>query len=237
MLKPATSYEELYDSFRWSVPDIFNMGVAMCDRHAGDPDKVALIHVTHDGGFVPYTYARLQQASNRLANVLRARGLGVGDRVAVLLEQSPEAAIAHLAILRAGLVSIPLSILFGPDALQYRLSDSGTAAFITDSLNALKLESIISDLPDLKLILSVGGATGHSADFEMELSRASDRFEPVPTLADQPAMMLYTSGTTGNPKGCLHAHRFLLGHVPGVAMPHEFFPKAGDRIWTPADWA
>ncbi|MEP9354627.1 AMP-binding protein [Xanthobacter sp. KR7-65] len=216
---------------------MLNMGVAMCDRHAADPDKVALIHVAQDGSVHPYTYVHLRDASNRLANVLLARGLTTGDRVAVLLEQSPEAAIAHLAALRAGLVSIPLSTLFGVDALKYRLADSGAAAVVTNIANAEKLESLVAELPELKVVLSVGGATGCSAGFETELARAASAFTPVQTRADQPAMMMYTSGTTGNPKGCLHAHRFLLGHVPGVAMPHEFFPQPGDRIWTPADWA
>jgi acetyl-CoA synthetase len=237
MLIRTGSYEELYRSFVWPLPYFYNMGVEMCDRHANDPDKVALIHVDQSGAITDYTYALLRDFSNRLINVLRGRGLKKGDRVAVLLQQSPQAAIAHLAALRGGFVSIPLSTLFGEDALEYRLSDSDTAAVITDRENAEKLEPIVGRLGALKLILSVGGRTGCSQDFDAELQRASDQSPPEVTRAEDPAMMMYTSGTTGNPKGCLHAHRFLLGHIPGVAVPHEFFPQPGDRFWTPADWA
>ena len=92
-------------------------------------------------------------------------------------------------------------------------------------------------MPDLELVLSVDGAADGAEDFHAVLARAADEFTPVATRSDDPALMVYTSGTTGPPKGALHAHRVLIGHLPGIEFPHEFLPQPGDRFWTPADWA
>ena len=100
-----------------------------------------------------------------------------------------------------------------------------------------KLEEIRDRLPGLELILCTDGPGDGALDFHRELARASDAFTPAATGPDDPALIIYTSGTTGPPKGALHGHRVLLGHLPGVEMPQELFPKPGDRFWTPADWA
>ncbi len=175
--------------------------------------------------------------SRRFADVLRAAGLQRGDRVAVFLSQSIELPIVHLAAFRSGLVSVPLFTLFGEDALQFRLADSGARAVVTDEAGWDKLRKIRDRLPELRQVY-VAGAGGEGATaFWAALEAASDRFETVDTSADDPAIIIYTSGTTGNPKGALHAHRVLLGHLPNVEMVHDFFPKPGDLYWTPADWA
>jgi acetyl-CoA synthetase len=135
---------------------------------------------------------------------------------------------------------VPLFTLFGPDALEFRLADSGARALITDAASLEKIAPIRSRLPELACLLVVdgaGGEAGSSVDYRRGMEAASDRFSPVDTLAEDPVIIIYTSGTTGQPKGTLHAHRALIGHLPGVEMPHEFFPRPGDRFWTPADWA
>ena len=239
MLEPAASYEEARTRFRWRVPEHYNIGVDICDRHADAGAGTALIHVLGDGKVREVSFTDLKRASNRLANVLSGAGLVRGDRVAILLPQRPETAIAHIAAHKAGMISVPLFTLFGEDALRYRLSDSGAAALITDRESLPKIAAIRDDLPDLKLVL-VADESGVGSDWEAfapALAAVSDRFTPVDTLADDPAIIIYTSGTTGPPKGALHAHRVLLGHLPGVEFPQEFFPKRGDRFWTPADWA
>ena len=239
MLEPAASYEEACARFRWRVPERYNIGVDICDRHAESGAGTALIYVQQDGKVREVSFTELKRASNRLANVLTGAGLVRGDRVAILLPQRPETAIAHIAAHKAGMVSVPLFTLFGEDALQYRLSDSGAAALITDRDSLPKIAAIRDRLPDLKLVL-VADESRDGSDWEAfapALAAASDRFAPVDTLADDPAIIIYTSGTTGPPKGALHAHRVLLGHLPGVEFPQEFFPKPGDRFWTPADWA
>ncbi len=239
MLDPAATYEEARARFRWRVPARYNIGVDVCDRHAEAGAGTALIYVDADGRALALSFGDLKRASNRLANVLSAAGLGRGDRVAILLPQRPETAIAHIAAHKAGTVSVPLFTLFGEDALLYRLSDCGASALIADRESLPKIEAIRDRLPDLKLVL-IADETVHGPDWQAygpTLDAASDRFVPVDTAADDPAIIIYTSGTTGPPKGALHAHRVLLGHLPGVEFPQEFFPKPGDRFWTPADWA
>ena len=136
-----------------------------------------------------------------------------------------------------GAVALPLAALFGVDALTYRLQNAGVKAVITDAQGVGKLTAIRTDLPDLALVVSVDGADDGAVGFADLLERAASDFAVAATAPDDPAMMIYTSGTTGQPKGALHAHRVLLGHLPGIEMPHDFFPQPGDRFWTPADWA
>lgn len=237
MLPPLRDYENLVAEFRWQIPAQFNIATAACDRWAArEPDRVAL-YVKCARDFEQVTYAELRERSNRLANVLQANGVRRGDRVAIVLPQSTETAIAHLAIYKLGAVALPLASLFGVDALAYRLENSEARAVVTNGAALAKLAEIRDGLPELKLVLSVDGAGEGALDFHALLSRASADFTPVATAAGDPAMMIYTSGTTGPPKGALHGHRVLLGHLPGVEMAQEFMPQPGDRYWTPADWA
>jgi acetyl-CoA synthetase len=235
----ASSYADAFGNWRWEVPERFNMGVSVCD--AQNPDALALIVPQPDGGRRDYTFGDLKRLSNRLANLLVASGLERGDRVAVLLPQQPETLVAHFAAYRAGLVAMPLAQLFGPDALRYRLGDSGARAIVTDRAGCAKLAEIRADLPDLELVLSVDGSAddgaGGARDFHTELDRAKDTFTPVDTANGDPALLIYTSGTTGNPKGALLPHRTMIGHMPGVDFIFDFLPQPGDVMWTPADWA
>lgn len=236
MLHRADSYERLRAEFRWSIPRRYNIGVDVCDRHARD-NPLALISVQDDGSERRYGFDDLRSWSNRFANALKTCGMGRGDRLGVLLPQSPETAVAHLTGFRAGLITVPLFSLFGPDALAFRLRDCGARALVTDALGAEKIENIRASLPELRHIFTVDGLGPGALDFHEACSRGADAFEPVDTSADDPAIIIYTSGTTGDPKGALHAHRVLLGHLPGVEVPQDFFPQPGDRFWTPADWA
>lgn len=237
MLKPATSYADLQATFAWHIPEYYNMGVDVCDKWAErDPQRLALIHVT-DQGDTHYTFADLRAQSNRLANLLRIAGIQQGDRVAMLLPQAPETALGHIATHKLGAISIPLFTLFGEEALSYRLANSGASAVITNAEGAARLQTLRAQLPALQHVFSIDGAGYGARDLHAELAEHSPQFVPVNTRADDPAVLIYTSGTTGQPKGALHAHRVLLGHLPGVEMSHNFFPQPGDRIWTPADWA
>ena len=234
MLQRADSYDEVCRSFRWEIPPRFNIGAACCDRHAHGDGRIALIYEAPDGSIERRSFDDLKRLSNRCANALRGLGIRRGDRVGVLLPQRPETAIAHLAIYKLGAVAVPLFVQFGPDALEHRLADSGARALITDSENLAKLPA---NLRDLATVLVVDGDGGGHGLFWPTLERSSDVFAPVDTAADDPALIIYTSGTTGKPKGALHAHRVLLGHLPGVQLPHDFFRQPGDLYWTPADWA
>lgn len=238
MLPKADTYEQLKRDFSWQVPERYNMGVDVCDKWAAtEPDRLALIYVTAEGQVDEYSFGRLRECSNRLANVLRDCGVQQGDRVAILLPQCPQTAYGHIAIHKLGAISIPLFTLFGAEALSYRLSDSGARCVITDRVGVQRIAEIRSALPELETVLCIDGPLQGAVDLTAAMTSSSERFEPVDTSADDPAVIIYTSGTTGQPKGALHAHRSLLGHLPGVEMSHDFFPQPDDRMWTPADWA
>src|SRR5882762_2663417 len=221
-------------AFSWDIPERFNIGVDVADRY---PSARALIEIDPSGGAREFNFDAISALSNRLANVLAARGLQQGDRIAILLPQRHETAVTHVAAWKAGLISVPLFTLFGEEALEFRLQNSGARAIVTDRDQLPKLTSLRERLPELQTVLCVDGLAEGALDLHALLVKASDRFEAKDTLADDPAVIIYTSGTTGQPKGALHAHRVLLGHLPGVEYPHDGFPQPGDRFWTPADWA
>jgi acetyl-CoA synthetase len=238
MLTETSDYDKLYRDFRWDVPAQFNIATAACDRHADGSGRLALIFRDEDGSVTNTSFDELRELSCRFANVLKADGLQRGDRVGVFLSQSLELPVAHLAAFRSGLVSVPLFTLFGEDALEFRLANSGAKAIVTDQTGWEKLSKIRERLPYLQDIYVTNGDIHAGAkSFWQAIEDAPDDFTTVATAADDPAIIIYTSGTTGNPKGALHAHRVLLGHLPNVEMAHDFFPKPGDVMWTPADWA
>lgn len=238
MLPDGKTYEELAECFRWDIPEFYNIGTDVCDRWAdADPDRLALIFVEQDGGSTDFSFGQLKAQSNRLANLLSQSGVGQGDRVGILLPQAPETAFAHIALYKMGAIAVPLFTLFGPEALEYRLGNSGARMVITNAEGARKLAEIRPRLPALEQVFTIDGRCSGTINLHAEMQTCSDAFQPVDTRADDPALIIYTSGTTGPPKGALHAHRVLLGHLPGVEMSHDLFPQMGDRIWTPADWA
>lgn len=238
MLTPGDSYDEVCENLNWSIPERFNIGVDVCDKWA-DSGRLALIYKGGDGRTERYSFQDLKFLSNKLANLFKSLGLDREERIGILLPQAPETAITHIAAYKMGAIAIPLFSLFGEEALEYRLSDSGAKAVVTDRAGAAKLAQIRDRLPDLHHVLCIDGLPDAPGflDFHGLLEPASPEFSPVETLAEDPALIIYTSGTTGPPKGALHAHRVLLGHLPGVEFPQEFFPQPDDLFWTPADWA
>ncbi len=236
MLKGG-SLEEIRNGFKWNIPEFYNIGVDVCDRLAATcPDRVAIIH-DHGDYQQTFTYQQLKTRSNQLTNLLADLGMNPGDRVGVLLPQNPFTAISHIAVYKIGGIAVPLFTLFGRDALQYRLHDSAARIVITNAQGAEKLSGIIHQLPALAHILCIQSDQSGTIDLTRVMDNYSDVCQPLMTRADDPALIIYTSGTTGNPKGALHAHRTLPGHLPGVEISHDLFPRHGDKIWTPADWA
>nr|AOE43159.1 putative acetyl-CoA synthetase [Coremiostelium polycephalum] len=244
----SKSYKEIYDDFKWDIPKHFNIGGEICDKHVENGND-------------------LYNESNKLANALKELGIKKGDRVGVLLSQGFETAVSHCAILKYGGITIPLFTLFGPEALEYRLSNAEASCVLTDSDNLPKLKKILPLLPNLKKIIvfnqdkdeqtttstkKKGSRKSSLNFFEDEYlniscieywneikSKYSSEFKTVNTKSDDPALIIFTSGTTGNPKGCLHAHRVLIGHLPGVQLPQNLFPQQDRKLlfYTPADWA
>lgn len=248
-------YEQARRSFRWPDPGFYNIAIEVCDRWAAqDPHRPAIFFESEDGATATCTYGALRDASNRLANALRALGIDRGDRVAVVLHQRVETAVSHIAVYKLGAVAVPLTRMFGPDALAYRLEDSGAKVAIVDPAVVPKLASIVQDLPALEVVIVVppfgsDRRTSHESAQNwgrlrllpwaevIAVDRASSHIEQVSTGPDDPALIIYTSGTTGPPKGALHGHRLLMGHLPAFQLYFDFVPKAGAVYWTPADWA
>ncbi len=244
MLAKTRCYSDLYRNFTWDIPEFYNIGVDICDKWANnDPNRIAIIEVDETERVTQTSFDKLRELSNQFANALKSLGhtgqtdAKFGDRVAILLPQRLETAIGHIAISKMGCIAIPLFTLFAEDALLHRLRDSGARTVLTDHDGYLKLIKIRYQLPDLRYIISVDGPEDQALCFRAICADETSIFAPERTRADDPALIIYTSGTTGNPKGALHAHRVLLGHLPGVEMSHNFLPEHGDRFWTPADWA
>ncbi|APG85608.1 AMP-binding protein [Sinorhizobium americanum] len=238
MLPKIDTYDELYREFRWRIPERFNIGVAVSDAWAErDPERICLQHFSLDGAHQSLTYGAFAARSSAFAGGLAAHGIKPGDRVAILLPQGFEAAIAHAAIYKLGAIALPLALLFGGEALSYRLQDAGTTAVVTNRFGYERLAAIRGELPELRLVVLAGEEELPDTVLFDRLAAGEGRFAAADTGPDDPALMIYTSGTTGPPKGALHGHRVLLGHLPGFQFHHHFLPQRGDRMWTPADWA
>ena len=214
-------YAALRDGFRWDIPARLNMAAQVCDGWAArEPDRIAIRDLSGEG-VRDVSYGALRRMADGLAQVLAARGVAAGDRVGVLRSQGAWCAAAHVAIWKIGAISIPLFKLFRQDALTSRVGDAGARIVITDAEGVDMLSSL----------------DGVTAMVPEETAQPETRFETVETGPETPAVLIYTSGTTGSPKGALHGHRVLTGHLPGVEMSHDFLGQAGDCLWTPADWA
>lgn len=234
------TYDELLEAFEWEVPESFNMASYTCDRWATEKGRVALFADDSAGNTETYTYWQLQNAANALANHLRDRGVSRGDRVGINAAQRPETVISHVACWKLGAVSVPLSTLFGTDAVSYRLDDAGAVACIVGESNVETLRAVTDEVPSMETVLTLGveESTGDEADFWEVIESASREFETVETAAEDDAIIIYTSGTTGDPKGVRHAHRMLLGNLPLVITGFcNMELHDSDVFWTPSEWA
>src|SRR6187397_957482 len=219
-------YDELYRSFRWNVPPRYNIAHACCGQWAADRSRFALYWEDESGATAAFTFWDLQQQANRLSNALAALGITRGDK------------IAHIAAYQLGAVAVPLSFLFGPEALSYRLTDSGARVAFVDPQSLPNLALVRDACPGVEHVVGVAGAAETwVTPYESLIQKASPHFAPAATSADDPAVLIYTSGTTGPPKGALMPQRCLLGNLPGFVYSHDEFPQAGDVFWSPADWA
>lgn len=233
-------YQALYQSFHWLIPSQFNIAEACCHRWAAsspDARRIAIYYEDEFGNREVWTYARLAEAVNQLANGLVKMGVSRGDRVGVVLGQRPETVVAHMATYSIGAVALPLSSLFGPEALESRLNDSGAQVIIVDQASSQNVLAISDNCPALQQIIGIGLTDERILPWRSLLVRQPSTFKPVSTLASDPAILLYTSGTTGAPKGALLPHTALIGNLPGFVASQDWFPKPADVFWSPADWA
>ena len=236
----SDQYQSLYETFRWLIPTHFNIGVECCHRWAessADARRIALFYEKESGQREVWTYERLSQTANQLANGLVRMGVQSGDRVAVIMGQRPETLVAHIAIYSVGAVVLPLSSLFGPEALEQRLKDAECRVALFDETSGANLLSSLARCPKLTQLVGIDVPDERVLPWKSLLARQSTDFKAVQTRASDPAILLYTSGTTGAPKGALIPHRALMGNLPGFVASQNWFPQPGDVFWSPADWA
>jgi acetyl-CoA synthetase len=236
-------YPQLYANFRWHVPAQFNMAWECCGKWAADlatAHNTALIMEDESapGKSTRYTFAQLQALANRVSNALVQGGVKRGDRVAIILPQRVETVALHMAIYQLGAVAMPLSVLFGPEALEFRLRDSAAVLAVADVSALANLMAVRNACADLCAVVSVAAPdTAGVIDWPNWVAHQPGRFKRVVTAADEPALLVYTSGTTGNPKGALKPQRALIGNLTGFVASQNWFPQEGDVFWSPADWA
>ncbi len=259
------TYESLHGQFRWQVPEAFNMAEVCSRRWAQAADAGQRIAIHADGPGLQaraHGYAELQQQANRLSNALTQLRVGPGDRVAIVLPQRFETAVAYMAVLQMGAVAMPLSTLFGPEALEFRLNDSAASVLICDDAAIVPIQNLRGNCEALRHVIGVGDSASGDAgggaaamadlDYAGLLAEHPPGYEPAPTRADDPAVLIYTSGTTGNPKGALIPHRALIGNLTGFVCSQNWFgfdpqdrgpltklpqPKTPSVFWSPADWS
>lgn len=241
MLKKLNNFEELSLTFKWNIPEFYNIASDTVDQD-NYQNRIALINFLQDGKIEEWSFIDIKRSANKLANVFDHFHLEANARVGIILGQCPETAVAHMACFKSGKISIPLFNLFGTEALHYRLLNSRASLVICDNIGLNKIFEIKDRLPDLKKIICIDSNDEKSNVFNFKklLEQASDSYITKKTKSSDPALIIYTSGTTGGPKGALLPHRTLLGHIPGVEIPHEFLSSSEpvtDLFWTPADWA
>ena len=246
---PHDLYASVHQAFGWKVPPNFNIAQVCCGRWAAGADaarRVAIVEHGTEGLHRRWTFAQLQLAANRLSQVLTRRGVQRGDRVAIVMPQRFETAVAYMAVLQMGAVAMPLSMLFGPEALSFRINDSQARVAICDEAAVEAMLQARPDCPGLQTLIGVGQAAVQAdLDYDTALAAESGRFKPVSTRAEDAAVLIYTSGTTGNPKGALIPHRAMIGNLTGFVCSQNWFgfdPFKAERpskavFWSPADWA
>ena len=260
------NHAAMLGQFRWSVPRHFNIAQVCAKRwamHSDGGQRVAVLQHQLDAAPVPHTYAQLQASADALSHALHHVGVKPGDRVAVVLPQRFETAVAYVALWQMGVVVMPLSQLFGPEALAYRLQDAQAVLALVDAVSDDVVRAIQAECPALRHVFNVEGwlhpdslSAGAVQVDGLDHAQASPAVQPawpmVNTWANDPAVLIYTSGTTGPPKGALIPHRALIGNLTGFVASQNWFGFAphgqapvGEHdlplgshavMWSPADW-
>ena len=244
--KTVDDYAALHQRFAWQVPEHFNIAEVCCSRWEKSPNATKRVAVcAHKQGVAAtfYTYFELKKAADALSHVLTGLGVQRGDRVAIVMPQRFETAVAYMAVFQMGAVAMPLSMLFGPEALEYRLQDSEAVVAIADESSMNSVQQVRAACPALRTVIAVGDA---QADVLYATAMAGQKsaFTAVKTKAEEAAILIYTSGTTGPPKGALLPHRALIGNLTGFVCSQNWFGFDGKAnaesaavFWSPADWA
>ncbi|GAA4341112.1 AMP-binding protein [Pigmentiphaga soli] len=233
-------YEALYTTFRWWVPQRFNLAEVCCRRWthtSSDARRIAVYAEDPQGQREVWTFARLQEYANRLSNGLRRTGVQRGDRVAIALPQRPEALVAHLAVYQMGAIAVPLSAGLDAAVFEQRLRDSEARIALVDAAGADALLRAVDRCPLLRQSIGIDLDDERVLPWRSLIARQESAFDMQPTAASDPALLLYTPGTGGAPKGILLPHAALIGNLPGFVSAQDWFPQRTDILWTAFDWA
>ncbi|NYT85574.1 acyl-CoA synthetase [Pollutimonas harenae] len=233
-------YSALYQSYQWFVPSQFNIAQACVHRWAQNPlegRRIAIFHENAQGQREVWTYTRLSDTANQLANGLIKMGIQAGDRIAVLTEQRPEAVAAYTAIFSVGAIVVPLSPGYNTDELAACLQDANIRIAIVDAACASNLLLAQNKYSALSQIIGLDFQHEAIIPWHSLLARQPTSFKPLPTSSGSPALLLYAPDHgVATPKGILLAHRTLIGVLPGFVASQNWFPQAGDVFWSPSGW-
>ncbi len=229
-------YESIKTHFKWDIPDSYNIATRCLADWAHDRARVALFYEDESGYRETLTFWQLEKLTNQYANLLKSLGVEKGDRVGIILPQCPETAAVHLAIYKAAAIAVPMSMLYGPDSYRYIMTNADIKAVFVDSSSADKVRQIRSEVKTLEHLIIRGAALVNEVSLS-ETNHQSVHFETTPTRSSDPAMLLYTSGTTGHPKGALHSHKILEGYLLSVRLFYNIDFDHSTVFWTPSDWA
>jgi acetyl-CoA synthetase len=239
-----SQYDTLEDAcadFEWRIPDTYNIATDVVTKHADGPEQVALYQKEETGERSQYTFQEVERLSNQVANGLAERGIGRGERIGIVSSQRLETALAHVAAWKVGAITVPLSVQYDDDALAFRLNDNETTLIFAEEASYDAVSQVAGDITSLKYCVGIDGAPSIAGveTTTFDAMKGDPTFDPVDTAHDDPAVILYTSGTTGDPKGVVVAHEYLLGHLPGIQTYYELPWHNIDEyvICSPADWA
>jgi acetyl-CoA synthetase len=241
--EPGVSYEDYREAFEWRLSARYNVASASLDHRLERTTATALLHVDESGTHHEFAYAALDRASDRLAATLVEEGVERGSRVAVCFPQSPELLVAHLATYKLGGVCVPLSVLLGDEALTHSLTHSGADLLLVDEAVSGTDPEWAADVPTVHTVVLSPSRYDERSDFLgglADVARSDGEVMTAATTPDDPALLLYTSGTSGRPKGVLLGHSYLAGSLPGYHLWFHLFDRetaAVQRVWTPSEWA
>jgi len=232
------NYEEEYQNWKWDIPENYNIGYDCVDKHTETKkkNKIALYWEDEEGKKDKFTFSDMKEHTNKFGNVLRNLGFKKGDRFLIRLPNLPEFQISFLGGVKIGAVPIPSSVMFRSHEIEYRINDSNSKAVITTSKYVKPLNEIKDKCPTLEHIIIVGENNDNNLSYDDLMKESSNNLEIEKTKKDDMAFFCYTSGTTGNPKGAVHLHRWVPGNDPSVlfwqnAKDNDILAHTGDLNW------
>jgi acetyl-CoA synthetase/medium-chain acyl-CoA synthetase len=238
-----TSYEQERAAFALEVPETFNFGVDVVEKWAADPEKLAMLWVDEAGHSARYTFADIQRESNRFASVLQGLGLRKGDGIMIVLPRLPQWHIMMMGIMKLGAIPMPGTVLLTPKDYEYRLNMAEARAVIVDTANAAKVDAVRANCPALEHGIVLGDPRPGWIDYDAAMAMASEAFTSVATYSHDPAIIYFTSGTTGGPKMVLHTQasyplaHLLTGKYWLDLQPHDLHWNLSDTGWAKAAYS